>query len=152
MEREKDTLTTSDLAGASGNRESPSADEPSRVATDDPAVVEVQPAETVETPTTAAAERSADDEGSEPLLSPDESARFSSSWEEIQASFVDEPRQSLERADALVADVMQRLAASFSDVRTNLESQWDRGDDVSTEDLRVALTRYRSFFRRLLSA
>ena len=47
---------------------------------------------------------------------------------------------------------MQRLASSFSEERKHLESQWDSGDDVSTEDLRVALTRYRSFFERLLSA
>ena len=151
MEREKDTLTTSDLADASGSRERVSGEDPDRIAEDDSGVVEVRPAEPVEAPPAAPAPAT-DDDGSEPLLSPDESERFSSSWEEIQASFVDEPRRSLERADALVADVMQRLAASFSDVRTTLESQWDRGDDVSTEDLRVALTRYRSFFHRLLSA
>ena len=82
----------------------------------------------------------------------DQSQRFTSHWEEIQASFVDQPRQAVEQADALVADLMQRLAASFSNERERLEGHWDRGDDVSTEDLRVALTRYRSFFDRLLSA
>ena len=66
--------------------------------------------------------------------------------------FVDEPRDSVAQADALVADLMQQLAASFSEERERLEKQWDSGDDVSTEDLRVALTRYRSFFDRLLSA
>jgi hypothetical protein len=65
---------------------------------------------------------------------------------------VDEPRDAVAEADALVADLMQRLAAGFSHERERLEGQWDRGDDVSTEDLRVALTRYRSFFDRLLSA
>src|SRR6478609_772940 len=69
-----------------------------------------------------------------------------------QASFVDQPRDAVAEADALVADLMQRLAASFSHERERLEGHWDRGDDVSTEDLRVALTRYRSFFDRLLSA
>jgi hypothetical protein len=88
----------------------------------------------------------------EPLLPGDQSDRFTTQWQEIQASFVDRPRESVEQADALVADLMQRLAASFSTERENLEAQWDRGDDVSTEDLRVALTRYRSFFDRLLSA
>jgi hypothetical protein len=81
-----------------------------------------------------------------------ETERFTGRWQEIQASFVDEPRTSVEQADALVADLMQRLAAGFSDERQRLEGQWDRGDDVSTEDLRVALTRYRSFFDRLLAA
>jgi hypothetical protein len=88
----------------------------------------------------------------EPLLPADQSERFTARWQEIQASFVDQPRESVEQADALVADLMQRLAASFSNERQGLEAQWDRGDDVSTEDLRVALTRYRSFFDRLLSA
>lgn len=87
-----------------------------------------------------------------PLLPDDQSERFTTRWQEIQASFVDQPRDSVEQADALVADLMQRLAASFSNERERLEAQWDRGNDVSTEDLRVALTRYRSFFDRLLSA
>jgi hypothetical protein len=92
------------------------------------------------------------DEAREPLLPADQSERFTERWQEIQTSFVDEPRDAVAQADALVADLMQRLAASFSEERVRLESQWDRGDEVSTEDLRVALTRYRSFFDRLLSA
>lgn len=88
----------------------------------------------------------------EPLLPADQSERYTSRWQEIQASFVDQPRQAVEQADGLVADLMQRLAAGFSEERERLEGQWDSGDDVSTEDLRVALTRYRSFFDRLLSA
>ena len=86
------------------------------------------------------------------LLPGDESTRFTARWREIQASFVDEPRASVEQADALVAELMQKLAAGFSDERQRLEDQWDRGDDVSTENLRVTLTRYRSFFDRLLAA
>jgi len=86
------------------------------------------------------------------LLPTDQAEGYTSRWEEIQASFVDEPRESVEQADALVADLMQRLTAGFASERKNLESQWDQGDDVSTEELRVALTRYRSFFERLLSA
>lgn len=88
----------------------------------------------------------------EPLFASDQSERFTSRWQQIQTSFVDQPRDAVAEADALVADLMQRLAASFSQERERLEAQWDRGDDVSTEDLRVALTRYRSFFDRLLSA
>jgi hypothetical protein len=88
----------------------------------------------------------------EPLFPSDQSERFTSRWQEIQTSFVDQPRDAVAEADALVADLMQRLAASFSQERERLEGQWDRGDDVSTEDLRVALTRYRSFFDRLLAA
>jgi hypothetical protein len=90
--------------------------------------------------------------GDEPLLPVDQMERFSGRWQEIQADFVDRPRESVEAADALVADLMQRLAASFSNERERLEGQWDRGDDVSTENLRIVLTRYRSFFDRLLAA
>jgi len=64
---------------------------------------------------------------------------------------VDEPRRSVEQADALVAEVIKRLANSFAEERSKLEGQWGRGGDVSTEDLRVALRRYRSFFDRLLN-
>lgn len=87
-----------------------------------------------------------------PLLPDDESEGFTTRWRDIQTGFVDEPRDSVAEADALVAELMQRLAAGFSEERQQLEAQWDRGDEVSTEDLRVALTRYRSFFERLLSA
>jgi hypothetical protein len=87
----------------------------------------------------------------EPLLPSEQAEQYTSDWEKIQASFVDEPQASVEQADRLVADLMQRLAAGFSEERERLESQWGNGADVSTEDLRVALTRYRSFFDRLLS-
>lgn len=86
-----------------------------------------------------------------PLFGEGDTGELRSRWEEIQSMFVDEPRRSVERADELVADVMRRLAEMFADERSELETQWTRGDDVSTEDLRVALQRYRSFFDRLLS-
>jgi hypothetical protein len=86
-----------------------------------------------------------------PLFSREEAGQLRTRWEEVQIGFVDEPRQSVERADELVAQVMRRLAEVFSEERGQLENQWTRGDDVSTEDLRVALRRYRSFFDRLLS-
>jgi hypothetical protein len=139
-------LTTRDLA----DREDPTeADGPSESE-------EHGDDEAVDDTADVRSDRGADsgDSGSdrEPLVPSDQSDRFTTRWEEIQASFVDQPREAVEQADALVADLMQRLAASFSDERERLETQWDRGDDVSTEDLRVALTRYRSFFARLLSA
>jgi len=88
---------------------------------------------------------------SEALFPGGESQTFQSRWSEIQASFVDEPRQSVEQADGLVAEVMQRLAQVFAEERSRLEKQWDRGEDMDTEALRQALRRYRSFFDRLLS-
>jgi hypothetical protein len=86
-----------------------------------------------------------------PLLSREQSDQLTNQWEEIQASFVDQPQEAVEKADALVADLMERITSSFATERERLEKQWAEGDDVSTEDLRVALTRYRSFFDRLLS-
>jgi hypothetical protein len=100
----------------------------------------------------ASADAADDSEAPEALLEPEQADAFGREWADVQAAFVDEPRRAVERADALVAEVMQRLASSFAEERGRLESQWDSGDDVSTEDLRVALTRYRSFFHRLLSA
>ena len=78
-------------------------------------------------------------------------SEFNTRWTDIQTGFVDEPRRSVQQADALVQDVIKRIADSFGSERSQLEQQWDRGDQVSTEDLRVALQRYRSFFSRLLS-
>lgn len=72
-------------------------------------------------------------------------------WHEIQAGFVDAPRQAVQEADALVADLLNRLMQVFAAEREHLESQWSRGEDVSTEDLRLSLQRYRAFFQRLLS-
>jgi hypothetical protein len=85
-----------------------------------------------------------------PLFSEPEMRDFRSRWSKLQTGFVDEPRRTVEDADKLVAAVMRRLAEGFANERSGLEKQWDRGDNVSTEDLRVALQRYRSFFDRLL--
>ena len=86
------------------------------------------------------------------LLEAGELDSFVARWQEIQAGFVDEPRQAVEYADALVADLMQRLAQTFASQREQLESSWDTGAGVSTEDLRQGLRRYRSLFERLLAA
>src|SRR5438132_1273668 len=85
------------------------------------------------------------------LFAQTDTEQLHSRWTEIQAGFVDEPRRAVEQADALVADVMTRLAQVFAHERETLEHQWDQGNNVTTEDLRVALQRYRSFFDRLLS-
>lgn len=86
------------------------------------------------------------------LFPHDDAGKFRTRWDQIQTDFVDDPRGSVEKADHLVADTIKRLAEVFADQRTRLEHEWDKGDNVSTEDLRQALRRYRSFFDRLLSA
>ena len=85
------------------------------------------------------------------LFPENESRDFHKRWTDIQTAFVDEPRHAVEQADELVAEVIKRLADSFARERSRLEGQWGRGDNVSTEDLRVALQRYRAFFDRLLN-
>jgi hypothetical protein len=86
-----------------------------------------------------------------PLFPDDELHNFRARWDQAQTSFVDEPRQAVEQADSLVANVVKRIAEQFANERAQLEKQWDSGDNVSTEDLRQALRRYRSFFDRLLA-
>lgn len=128
FKRQERELTTADLA----NKPVP-PEQPER-----PKLVKSQAAETREETTHM------------PLFSDPELEEFRSQWSQIQTGFVDEPRRSVEGADKLVASLMQRIADGFANERSRLEQQWDRGDDVSTEDLRVALRRYRSFFDRLL--
>ena len=106
----------------------------------DPAVV----------PATVAAKVAADDQAT-PLFSLEEAKEFRIRWDAIQGGFVDEPRRAVEQADGLVAGTMKRLAEIFADERAKLEGQLDRDESVSTENLRLALRRYRSFFGRLLS-
>jgi len=86
-----------------------------------------------------------------PLFAPNDTQDFRSHWEKVQIGFVDEPRKAVEQADELVASAIKRLAQVFAAERQKLESEWDKTDNVSTEDLRIALRRYRSFFDRLLS-
>lgn len=88
---------------------------------------------------------------STPLFPDDQLKDLQARWDDIQTGFVDEPRSAVEHADSLVASTMQQLAEAFAQERSKLEQQWDRGDNISTEDLRMAFQRYRSFFRRLLS-
>ena len=87
---------------------------------------------------------------SQPLLTGEQLEKFRQRWEQSQRDFVDEPRRSVETADQLVADVVRQLAEGFATERSMLERQWDRGEDVSTDELRTAFQRYRSFFNRLL--
>jgi len=91
------------------------------------------------------------EEGPGPLLPGDLAEELRRHWDGVQTGFVDEPRRAVEQADELVARAMKHIAESFANERRNLEQQWDRGDEVNTEDLRQALRKYRTFFQRLLS-
>ena len=120
-----------------GNRRATAANPPTTTTTDNG--------------TGAAAAGSGAGAAAEPLLASSDSEGFRARWTDVQSGFVDEPRRAVESADGLVAELMQHLAKTFADERSGLERQWDRGDDVSTDDLRTAFQRYRSFFERLLS-
>jgi hypothetical protein len=91
------------------------------------------------------------DEGLEPLFEDEAARKFRSRWQVIQGKFVDDPRDSVKQADDLVADIIKSVTMSFADRRIGLEKQWNSGENISTEDMRVALKRYRSFFERLLT-
>ena len=85
------------------------------------------------------------------LIAEDQLTGLRARWDHVQASFVDDPRECVQKADGLVTDVVDQLTNSFAQARSGLEAQWARGEDASTEDLRVALRRYRDFFDRLLA-
>lgn len=98
-----------------------------------------------------AASENEENEGLVALFEDEESSRFRTEWLNIQSKFVDNPRASVREADELVASVLKSVTMSFHNRRSSLEKEWNSGGNVSTEDLRVALKRYRSFFDRLLT-
>ncbi|PYV46642.1 MAG: hypothetical protein DMG94_09105 [Acidobacteria bacterium] len=138
QEQPTEDLTTADLAqGRAQNRPEPGEPKPmasERVSADSNKVQPIR-----------------EEHDSTPLFPNNELENLRNRWKEVQTAFVDEPRRAVEQADGLVASAMKRLAEVFAEERSKLEKQWDRGDTVSTEDLRVALQRYRTFFHRLLS-
>ena len=115
-------LSTADLTGSPAEKQEPTDDEHDR------------------------------DDETAPLLPAEDGATFQGRWRDIQVRFVDEPQGAVQDADSLVAELMQRLAAGFAEERQRLEDEWERGEEVSTEDLRQALQHYRSFFHRLFAA
>jgi hypothetical protein len=126
-------LTTADIANRDRARENPAN------AVDD------------RNPNPVQANANTADNSAAPLFPDEELHGLRAQWDRAQTSFVDEPRKAVEQADSLVANVVKRIAEQFANERAELEKQWDRGDNVSTEDLRQALKRYRSFFDRLLT-
>lgn len=110
-----------------------------------------------ETPTVAmkpigGTQNEAEPTGGEPLFGGDELAAMRAQWVSVQAEFVDNPKDCVEKADSLVSELIKNLTTGFADARSRLEEQSGQGETVSTEDLRVALRHYRAFFERLLSA
>jgi hypothetical protein len=155
-----DQLTTADLAGT--NQPTARDDEAPRIEKERRSAERVDGRTDLRTDvsftvdasrvrSTAAAPAPALEQQTGPLFSGSEANDLRGKWDAIQVGFVDEPRRAVEQADSLVAGTMKRLAEVFAEERNRLENQWDQGENVSTEDLRQALRRYRSFFSRLLS-
>jgi hypothetical protein len=115
-----------------------------RLSTSDLAAVLAEPIGSTPTPANV-------QEPNVPLFAQSDTQDFRSRWEKVQIGFVDEPRKAVEQADELVASAIKQLAEVFATERHKLESEWEKTDSVSTEELRIALRRYRSFFDRLLS-
>ena len=109
-----------------------------------------RPVEDVEAPAETGAQ-APDLQTTEMLFADSELSDLRARWAQVQSAFVDDPRDCVQKADGLVADVVDRLTSGFSHARAQLEEQWDRGEEASTEDLRIALKRYREFFERLLA-
>jgi hypothetical protein len=171
LRKEREDITTADIA--KGSRPEPTGEEiiegrPKLVQSErsPTGIGAIAQSESVETENRAEQERRTQDDrtvrenrvagqpqdaDATPLFPQNELQDLRTNWDRIQVGFVDEPRRAVEQADSLVASTMKRLAEVFAQERSKLEQQWDRGDNVSTEDLRVALQRYRSFFHRLMA-
>ena len=135
-------LTTADLATAAERAGEREPLEPARTPSDREVNVARETSRAADSPP---------EEPPMPLLSADITERLRERWMQVQAGFVDEPRHAVEQADELVAEAIKNLAQSFANARASLEKEWSRGEDVDTEDLRVALRRYRAFFGQLLA-
>ncbi len=133
------TMSDSPTAGAEGS-EAPAAQGDSQLEASEPPAT---PADSASAKTQPPAEES--------LLNEEDLSGLRLRWNDVQAGFVDDPRECVQKADALVSAIVDRLTTGFSEVRSRLEAQWARGEEASTEDLRLALKRYREFFQRLLA-
>jgi hypothetical protein len=116
-----------------------------------PRPVEPRSAGVASGPATGTAVVRAPDEEKAALFAANEANELRARWDSIQVGFVDEPRKAVQEADALVSATIKRLSEVFAGERQKLEQQWGHSENVSTEDFRVALRRYRSFFARLLA-
>src|SRR5918993_389440 len=155
MREDRDRLSTRDIADAARRRDAERQAAAREATVQDPRVqdgrVDVHDDRVHDAPPQRVRDvHAAEAQERELALFPhDELEGFRTRWEAIQTGFVDEPKAAVEQADALVAQVVTRLADVFSKERETMERQWGTGTDVSTEDLRQALKRYRSFFNRL---
>jgi hypothetical protein len=155
-------MTTHEQAMADSPQESPSAVSEAPQTNDEAEAVTPEPAPAADTADTPAPQPEAP--GAEPasaqhesskddvVVADDDLAELRARWAGVQAAFVDDPKDCVHQADLLVSDLFEQLTTGFAGVRSRLEEQWSRGEEASTEDLRLILMRYREFFERLLAA
>ena len=141
------SATSDNPSSATMRTDSPPRQDQPPTVDDESSMAVAEESQTGNVPPTAGVERSSD----ELLFADDDLSGLRSRWDDVQVAFVDDPTECVQKADALVAEVVEQLTAGFSEARSRLEAQWARGEDASTEDLRLALRRYREFFQRLLA-
>jgi hypothetical protein len=140
------SATSDNPSSATMTTDSPPRQDEPPIVDDESSMARAEQSQT-RNPPTVGVEPSAD----ELLFADDDLSGLRSRWDDVQAAFVDDPTECVQKADALVAEVVEQLTAGFSGARSRLEAQWARGEEASTEDLRLALRRYREFFQRLLA-
>jgi hypothetical protein len=140
-------MTTHDQQTLTGSHEQPQGTPPASEPTEPAASADPTTAPAAPADPTAQSESSTE----EVLFADDDLAELRARWAAVQASFVDDPKDCVQKADVLVSDLVEQLTSGFADARSHLEEQWARGEEASTEDLRVALMHYREFFQRLLA-
>ncbi len=134
-------------SSATMGTDSPPRQDGPPIVDEESSMARAEQSQTGNVPPTAGVEPSAD----ESLFAADDLSGLRSRWDDVHAAFVDDPTECVQKAHALVAEVVEQLTAGFSGARSRLEAQWARGQDASTEELRLALRRYREFFQRLLA-
>jgi hypothetical protein len=140
------------MSSPSSEPSAPSA-EPSAPSAE-PSAPSAEPSPGVDAPRAAAQQQSSAEHESSTaqlLFADDDLAEMRGRWAAVQAAFVDDPKDCVQKADVLVSDLVDQLTTGFAHARSHLEEQWGRGEEASTEDLRVALMHYREFFERLLA-
>jgi hypothetical protein len=142
------TDSTGDVESSTARTDASTSTEPSAEEAGSPTVSTHSPTGEARSPTAGTDSSTSTEES---LFAEDELLGLRSRWDEVQSGFVDDPKDCVQKADGLVSDVVDQLTTGFSEARSRLEAQWARGEEASTEDLRLALKRYREFFERLLA-
>jgi hypothetical protein len=148
---EQQTTTDSPDEPTISVSEAPRMKDETKTVTPEPAPAADTAAPSAEAPEAEPPSAKHESSAGEVLFAGDDLAELRARWAGVQAAFVDDPKDCVQKADALVSDLVEQLTTGFAQARSHLEEQWSRGKEASTEDLRLALMHYREFFERLLT-